>query len=170
MTLRKYHISCPKKTKFLTLCVAILFTNLLVLVATVPTYGKQKEIWPPDYRNTHIHKKSSISKYLSECEHPNYILNLNQIFDNLNDSDTNKPDTLLSFHNLIQANTQTLHTLKHTNSNLLLFLEAVYIKCRKPVLNIGLRASKELVVFSCITLYVNSVMFLIRHLFLFLCI
>ena len=95
--------------------------------------------------------KSSISKHLSECEHANYILNLKHIFDNLNDindSDTDKPDTPLSFHNLIQANTQTLHTLKHTNPNLLLFLEALYIKYRKPVLNIGLRASKELVVFS----------------------
>ena len=51
-------------------------------------------------------------------------------------------------NDLIQANTQTLHTLKHTNSNLLLFLEALYIKYRKPVLNIGLKASKELVVFS----------------------
>ena len=96
-------------------------------------------------------QKSSISKHLSECEHANYILNLNHIFDNLNDindSDTNKPDTPLSFHNLIQANTQTLHTLKRTNSNLLLFLEALYIKNRKPMLNIGLKASKELVVFS----------------------
>ena len=34
---KKYHISCLKKTKFLTLRVVILFTNLLVLVATVPT-------------------------------------------------------------------------------------------------------------------------------------
>ena len=33
--------------------------------------------------------------------------------------------------------TQTLHILKHTNSNLLLFLEALYIKYRKPVLNNG---------------------------------
>ena len=74
-------------------------------------------------------------------------LNLNHIFDNLNDindKDTNKPDTPLSRHNLITANTQTLHTLKHTNSNLLLFLEALYIKYRNPVLNNGLRASKEL--------------------------
>ena len=88
---------------------------------------------------------------MSECEHANFILNLNHMFDNLNninDSDTVKLDTPLSFHNLIQANTQTLHTLKHTNSNLLLFLEALYIKYRKPVLNNGLRASKELVVFS----------------------
>ena len=86
-------------------------------------------------------QKSSIAKHLSESD----------IFDNLNDinyKDTNKPDTPLSRHNLIMANTQTLHTLKHTNSNLLLFLEALYIKYRNPVLNNGLRASKELVVFS----------------------
>ena len=100
-------------------------------------------------QNTFHPQKSSISKHLSECEHANYILN--HIFDNLNDindSDTNKPDTPLSFHNLIQADTQTLHTLKHTNSNLPLFPEALYIKYRKPVLNIGLKASKELVLFS----------------------
>ena len=118
-------------------------------------------------------QKSSISKHLSECEHANYILNMNHIFHNLNDindSDTEKLDTPLSFHNLIQGNTQTLHTLKHTNPNLLLFLEVLYIKYGKPVLNIGLRASKELVVFSSLSLYVNSVMFLLRHLFLFLCI
>ena len=96
-------------------------------------------------------QKSSIAKHLSECEHANYVLNLNHIFDNLNDindKDTNKPDTPLSRHNLIMVNTQTLHNLKHTNSNLLLFLEALYIKYRNPVLNNGLRASKELVVFS----------------------
>ena len=91
-------------------------------------------------------QKSLIAKHLSECEHANYILNLNHIFDNLNDindKDTNKPDTPLSRHNLIMANTQTLHTLKHTNFNLLLFLEVLYIKYRNPLLN-KLRASKEL--------------------------
>ena len=35
----------------------IVYTNLLVLVATGPTYAKQKEIWLPDCRNTQIHKK-----------------------------------------------------------------------------------------------------------------
>ena len=96
-------------------------------------------------------QKSSIAKHLWECEHTNYILSLNHIFYNfndINDKDTNKPDTPLSRHNLMMANTQTLHTLKRTNSNLLLFLEALYIKYRIPVLNNGLRASKELVVFS----------------------
>ena len=87
-------------------------------------------------------QKNSISKHLSECEHANYILNLNHIFDNLNDSDTKQPDTPLSFHNLIQANTQPFHTQTHEFQSPI--LEALYIKYRKPVLNIGLRASKEL--------------------------
>ena len=100
-----------KKTKFLTLRVAISFTNLLVLVATVSYVGKTE-------RSEHSDpQKSLISKHLSECEHANYILNLNHIFDNfndINDSDTNKPDTPLSFHNLIQANTQnSSHSQTH---------------------------------------------------------
>ena len=85
--------------------------------------------------------KSSIPKHLPECEHANLILNLNHIFDNLNDmndSDADKPDTPLSFHNLIQISTEIL----------LLSLEALYIKYRKLVLNNGLKASKELAVFS----------------------
>ena len=40
-----------------------------------------------------------------------------------------------------------IHTFKYTNSNLL-FLEALYIKNRKPLLSNGLKASKELAVFS----------------------
>ena len=43
--------------------------------------------------------------------------------------------------------TQEFFTLKFSNSNLLLFLEAFHIKFKKPELNSGLKASKELVVF-----------------------
>ena len=53
--------------------------------------------------------KTSIPKHLSECEHDNFILNLNHIFDNfndINDSDTDKPHTPLSFHNFIKINTK----------------------------------------------------------------
>ena len=95
--------------------------------------------------------KSSISKHLSECEYANFLLDLNHIFGNVNDineNDTDKPDMPLSFHNLIQINTKILHTLKYTISNHLLFLEALYIKYGKPLLNNGLKASKELAVFS----------------------
>ena len=56
----------------------------------------------------HSHpQKSSIAKHLSECEHANYILNLNHILvslNDINDKDTNKPGTPLSRHNLIMAN------------------------------------------------------------------
>ena len=45
--------------------------------------------------------KSSISKHFSECEHANFILNLNHIFDNLND--LNDSDS-----NLIQINLNIL--------------------------------------------------------------
>ena len=38
-----------------------------------------------------------------------------------------------------------LHSLQNNNSNLLLFLE--HIKLKKPELNSGLKASKELIVF-----------------------
>ena len=143
---KKVSYSCLKKIKFLTPRAPILFTNLLVLVATVKTERslatRLSEHSDP--------LKSSISKHLSECEHGNFILNLNHIFDNLNDindSDADTPDTRLSFHNLIQNNTKILHTLKYTNSNLLLFLEALYVKYRKPLLNIGLKASKDLAFF-----------------------
>ena len=43
--------------------------------------------------------------------------------------------------------TRILHSLKFSNSNLLLFLEALHIKFKRPELNSGLKASKELVVF-----------------------
>ena len=52
-------------------CLAILFTNLLVLVAIVSTKAKQKEIWPPDYRNTQIHKKV---RFLNICRNVNALI------------------------------------------------------------------------------------------------
>ena len=42
--------------------------------------------------------------------------------------------------------TQEFFTLKFSNSNLLLFPEALHIKFKKTELNSGLKASKELVV------------------------
>ena len=37
--------------------------------------------------------------------------------------------------------------VQHTNSNILLFLEALHIKFKRPALNNGLKASKELMLF-----------------------
>ena len=74
--------------------------------------------------------KSLISKHLSKCENANFIPQSNRLFDNLNDthdSDAYETDSQLSFHHLIEVSTQILHSLKHNNSNLLLFLKALYI-------------------------------------------
>lgn len=89
--------------------------------------------------------KSAISKHLTDCDHANYLVDMNNIFDNLNDSD----ETVAPFSHseLISNNTSILHSLNYNNSNLLLFLEALHIKFKKPELNNGLKASKELVVF-----------------------
>ena len=91
--------------------------------------------------------KSAISKHLTDCEHANFILDLNNLYDNLNNSDIHQPDTSFTHLDLLRTNTKILHSLQNNNSNLLLFLEALHIKLKKPELNSGLKASKELIVF-----------------------
>ena len=73
-------------------------------------------------------QKSLISKKSSECEQANFIFILNHTFGNLNDIKNFSGTDKLKIYNLIQANTQTLHNLTRTNSHLLLFFEALYIK------------------------------------------
>ena len=90
--------------------------------------------------------KSAISKHLTDCDNANYLININNLYDNVYDSDSQTDDSPhYSFTNIIQNNTRILHSLKFSNSNLLLFLEALHIKFKK--LNSRLKASKELVVF-----------------------
>ena len=92
--------------------------------------------------------KSAISKHLTDCDNANYLININNLYDNVFDSDSQTGDSPhYSFTNIIQNNTRILHSLKFSNSNLLLFLEALHIKFKKPELNSGLKASKELAVF-----------------------
>ena len=88
--------------------------------------------------------KSAISKHLTDCDNANYLININNLYDNVFDIDSQTGDSPhYSFTNIIQNNTRILHSLKFSNSNLLLFLEAF----KKPELNSGLKASKKLVVF-----------------------
>jgi hypothetical protein len=67
---------------------------------------------------------------------------MNNLFDNLNDSNSSYSNA-----ELVPNNTKILQSLNYTNSNLLLFLEALHIKFKKPELNSGLKASEELIVF-----------------------
>ena len=50
-------------------------------------------------------------------------------------------------YELITNSTKILQSLQHTNSNILLFLEALHIKFKRQALNNGLKASKEQMLF-----------------------
>ena len=69
---------------------------------------------------------------------------LYNLYDNINDLNPDKP---FSNYELIANNTKILQSLQHTNSNILLFLEALHIKFKRPALNSGPKASKELMLF-----------------------
>ena len=70
--------------------------------------------------------RSAISKHLNDCDNANYLININNLYDNVFDSDSQTGDSPhYSFTNIIQNNTRILHSLKFSNSNLLLFLEAL---------------------------------------------
>jgi hypothetical protein len=92
--------------------------------------------------------KSAIGQHFHNCEHVQYIVNLHFAFDKLNnptDADNNV-STFIS--NLIIDNSRILHTIYSRTPNFLLLLEALYIKYHSPSLNTGLKASKELKLFS----------------------
>ena len=56
-------------------------------------------------------------------------------------------NTSLTYKNLITDNFRILYCCKNKNPNLILLLEALFIKSNRPELNNGLKASKELILF-----------------------
>ena len=82
---------------------------------------------------------SSVFNHISDCANYQYIKNLfcigNKSF-----------DTYTYDINSIQENTNIIDSAK--NWNTLLMKEALHIKLKKPVLNSGLKASKELQLFN----------------------
>ena len=76
--------------------------------------------------------------------HARHIADLHNLYDDVNDLNPDKP---FSDYELITNNTKILQSLQHTNSNILLFLEAFHIKFERPALNNGLKALKELIFF-----------------------
>ena len=87
---------------------------------------------------------SAVSEHLTTCEHARHIADLHNLYDNVNDLNPDKPFSDYELITNNTNNTKILQSLQHTNSNILLFLEALHIKFKRPVLNNGLRASKEL--------------------------
>ena len=86
---------------------------------------------------------SSISQHLSQCEHAKYIINMHNLYSNVHD-DSQKQHMPSSYTitNLIFNHTKILHSCRSYSPNILLYLEALYIKYNHPKLNCGLKASK----------------------------
>ena len=84
---------------------------------------------------------SSISQHLSQCEHAKYIINLHD------DSQKQHIPSSYTITNLIFNHTKILHSCRSYSPNILLYLEALYIKYNHPEINCGLKASTELTLF-----------------------
>ena len=82
----------------------------------------------------------AVSEHLTTCEHARHITDLHNLYDNINDLKPNKP---FGNFELIANNTKILQSLQHTNSNILLFLEALYIKLKGQHLIVVLKPRRN---------------------------
>ena len=92
-------------------------------------------------------QNSVVKNYLNQCVEVQYVLNITSLGPALfsNDSSVENADNRNSHINLVIDNTNIIDRYK--NFNILLFKEALKINERKPTLNTGLKASKELQLF-----------------------
>ena len=93
----------------------------------------------------HSHAETSaIGKHLNECEHFHFIVNLYNI-SVFSDLDQTVIQHYYHIHAAVLQNTRIID--KNNNWSQLSFLESLYIKRRNPMLNVGIKATKELVLF-----------------------
>ena len=85
-----------------------------------------------------------MKNHLDHCAEVQYLLNITSLVAALfsNDGNTGSADNRNSHINLVIDNTNIIDCYK--NFNILLFKEALKINERKPTLNKGLKALKEL--------------------------
>ena len=91
------------------------------------------------------HQTSAIAQHFLECENAQFISNLNNLYDRLNNTHFHT-NTTSCMKTLIKSNCKILYHNSVKNNQLLL-LEALHIKFLKPELNSGLKASKDLTLF-----------------------
>lgn len=101
------------------------------------------------HEHTNQHK-SSVGQHFYNCEQVQHIINMHLTYDRLHN--TTSPSDTINVSNfiatLITTNAKVIHHALNRNHNFLLILEALYIKHNSPLLNSGLKASKELTLFS----------------------
>ena len=88
---------------------------------------------------------SAIGKHISDCGHAQYLASLENQFSLLNDIPLPSDNVPTPIENLVFNNFRILH---YTSYNILAFLENLLIKYNHPQLNTGLKASKELQLFT----------------------
>ena len=86
-------------------------------------------------------KKSPLYNHLLECEHFNDVVNLHSLRPS-----NNLAEYLQHVKIAVYGNTKIIGSSQNWIE--LCFLETVHIKCKKPNLNCGMNASKELVLLS----------------------
>ena len=149
MTLKNSLILFPTKINFLLYLVVILYKRSLALVVAKPIYIGMTQRCLSVRLKEHATRLSSsaVGQHFSECEHAQFLATLQDQFTLLNDlplpSDNSSP-----IENLVFNSYRILHITKSNNYNILAFLEALLIKHNKPFLNSGLKASKELQLFT----------------------
>ena len=87
-----------------------------------------------------LDKKSLVYNHLLECEHFNYVVNLHSLLPTSNLVEYLEHVKIAVYNTKIIDNNQ--------NWIELCFLESLRIKWKKPKLNYGIKATKELVLFS----------------------
>ena len=86
-------------------------------------------------------KNSAIRHHIDNCDALQYINRLMLMGDN----SLSKEDIRLGHINIVQQNLKVID--KSKNWSIILLKEAIYIKDRSPLLNSGLKASRELQLF-----------------------
>ena len=123
-----YEITCPG-------------CNKRYIGKTERCLGKRLLEHSSDFQN------SAVAQHFSNCDHVNYLTNLSDLSYNLNDTCLLLSPTLPIYKNLITDNFRISYCCKNKNPNLMLLLEALFIKFNRPWLNNGLKASKQLTLF-----------------------
>ena len=91
---------------------------------------------------------SAVGKHISDCGHAQYLASLQKQYCLLNDIPLPSDNVPTPIENLVFSNFLILHVTRSTSYNILAFLETLLIKYNHPQLNTGLKASKELQLFT----------------------
>ena len=132
-------------TNFL-LCLAVIwYTKLLALVVAKPILAWRLSVRLKEH-STRL-SSSAVGQLFSECELTQLLATLQDQFSILNNNPLplNNP---FPIENLVFNIYRILHVIYSNNYHILAFLKALLIKHNKPLLNTGLKASKELQLFT----------------------